>query len=253
MFTRKSYLMVLPLILIIVMACGISPSFITNVTNRETVRGSGSVSTEDRAVSGFNKVSLSGAGDVVITQGNDEALTIEAEENLLPYITTEVVGSELRIGYKDNVNVVPTKGIHFNLSVKDLNAISVAGAANVTTDAFKTDSLRLEVSGAGKVNMKGLDLSSLNVTSSGAGDFTLAGSTNSQTVTLSGAGTYRAGDLKSSSATITVTGAGNGTLWATDNLDVTISGLGKVEYYGSPSVNQQISGAGNVSGLGEHK
>ncbi len=250
MSTRKPLYLILPIILLLTMACQIGiPAFM----NRETVRGSGVTKSEDRSVSGFDRIALSGAGDLHITQGSEEKLTVEADDNLLPYITTEVVSNELRIGFKDTANVIPLKDIRFDLTVKNLNNLSISGAGNVQADALKSSTLGLDISGAGKVDMKGLDIQTLTVKSSGAGTFDLAGIANKQTVTLSGTGNYQAGDLKSQTASIVVSGAGNSTLWVMESLNVQISGLGKVDYYGSATVDQQISGAGTVKNLGDHK
>ena len=40
-----------------------------------TIKGSGNVVTEERTVSGFDRVALSGFGKVIITQGEEESLT----------------------------------------------------------------------------------------------------------------------------------------------------------------------------------
>jgi hypothetical protein len=52
--------------------------------------GSGNVITESRDVAGFNEIALGGIGTGIVTQGDEEALTIEAEDNLLPPIGSEV-------------------------------------------------------------------------------------------------------------------------------------------------------------------
>lgn len=247
MSTRKTIVLILAVIALVTMSC----SFTNSALTRQTIRGSGTSATENRDVSGFDQVSLSGMGDVNIVQGNEEKLTVEADDNIIPYITTEVVNGELRIGFKPNVNVIPHEAIRFDLTLKNLKNLSVSGAANVVSTALKSDTLSFSVSGAGKIDMKGLDLQSLTVNSSGAGTFTLAGSTNTQKITISGTGNYQAGDLKSNTANITVSGAGNSTLWTTNDLTVHISGLGKVDYYGKPNLSKEISGAGNVSSLGD--
>jgi hypothetical protein len=40
------------------------------------VRGSGNVITEPREVSHFNRVSMGGSGELTITQGDEESLTV---------------------------------------------------------------------------------------------------------------------------------------------------------------------------------
>lgn len=243
MTNRKSILFILPLIALVMMACNLG-------INIQAVRGSGTLKTEERSVSGFDRISLSGMGDLNVVQGDEEKLTIEAEDNLLQYITTEVRGSELQIGIKDGTNILPTRGIHFELRVKNLSAVSVSGAGNLKMDSLKSNDLDLTVSGAGNVDIKNLDVTGVNVKSSGTGNFTLAGKTQTQNITISGAGNYRAGDLESNIADLSVSGAGNSTLWVKEKLTVKISGFGRVEYYGDPTVTQDISGGGSVKSLG---
>ena len=57
--------------------------------NFTAVRGSGNVVTQERQVSGFDSVALSGVGEVFITQGDKESLTVETDDNLMRYIQTE--------------------------------------------------------------------------------------------------------------------------------------------------------------------
>ena len=46
------------------------------------VRGSGDIETEERDVSGFDEVYLSGIGNLIVTQGEEESLVIEADDKL---------------------------------------------------------------------------------------------------------------------------------------------------------------------------
>src|SRR5262245_28969601 len=87
------------------------------------VNGSGQVRTESRTVQNFKAVELSGIGTLVITQGNTEALTIEAEDNILPVLTSDVRAGQLTLGTRNNTHIRPTKPIRYTLTVKDLNAI----------------------------------------------------------------------------------------------------------------------------------
>jgi hypothetical protein len=214
------------------------------------VRGSGNVTSETRAVSGFSAVALSGTGDLIITQGNQEGLTIEAEDNILPYIETEVRGSTLYIGYKNNVGVSPTRPVKFALQVKDLNSASISGSGSIATNQFKTDHLDVAISGSGNADLQNLELNRLKVSLSGSGNIDAAGKTSSQEIFISGSGKYRGGDLHSSQASVTVSGSGNLTVWADESLDAHISGSGTVSYYGQPRISQSISGSGKFNSLG---
>lgn len=214
--------------------------------------GSGRVVSEQRQVSGFDTVVLSGSGEMTITQGAGEALTIEAEDNLISLIESKVTGKTLTIGGRPGaVIITPRRPIKYALTVKDLRELDISGAAAVRAESLGTDQLRVSLSGAGSIEISGLEATSLQASTSGAGGLKFVGTVSDQRVQLSGLGGYEAGDLRSQRAQVTISGAGGATVWATESLDVNISGAGSVRYYGSPSVNQEISGAGGVTGLGD--
>jgi hypothetical protein len=214
-------------------------------------QGSGKVVTESRDVSNFSKVSLLGIGELEISVGSSESLKIEAEENIIQKIKTEVKGDTLEISFEDHFNIMPTKPIRFLLTVKQLTGIEVSGAGNVKLADLQSDALDVVLNGAGNISASGLQLGHLDVELNGAGSFEVSGKITDQTVTLGGAGSYQAKDLESTSAKVTLSGAGSATLWVTGSLDAKLSGVGSLDYYGSPAkVSQDISGLGSINDKG---
>jgi hypothetical protein len=221
-------------------ACGLS-----------TVQGSGEVVTQEREVSGFDEVVLSGFGEVFLTQGASESLSIEADSNLLSYIVTEVRDGKLYIEFERETLLVPTERITYRLSVVNLVGVQSSGAGLFEIDSLDTPSLDINFSGAGRIAVDSLTADALSVDTSGVGEVELAGEVGSQQVSISGAGRYSAPDLKSGDARVSISGLGSVVVWAVDSLDVHISGGGKVEYYGSPEVTQDIEGGGSIQRLGD--
>lgn len=216
------------------------------------VRGSGKQTTETRNVGGFEQVALTGIGNLVILQGNEEGLEISAEDNILPRIVTRVNLATLTIGIEEFVSITPSKPITYTLRVKNLSGIDASGIGEVNVEELTTKNLDLKISGMGNVKIGRLSADGFTAKVSGSGNFNLAGKAANQTVELSGLGNYTAKDLESQIAVVKISGAGNATLWVTQTLEVEISGLGNLSYYGSPSVSQNISGVGKVNSLGEH-
>ena len=233
----KKYVLTVFLVCLAMAAAGC----ITNIHGT----GSGNVINQTSSVQGVNQVSLEGTGTVLLSQGNQESLTIEAEDNIIPHIVSSVKGNRLSVAW-DNTSPSPTKPVKYYLTVKDLSSITLSGAVRLETSGFKTRRLDVSMNGAGEGNMSGLDINNLTVTLSGAGKMNMAGTATDQTITISGAGDYQAGDLKSQTTTITIHGAGKGTLNVSAMLNVTINGSGDISYLGSPQVNRQINGAGTV-------
>jgi hypothetical protein len=216
--------------------------------------GSGKVITETRDVRNFSALSLTVVGDLTITQGQTEALTIEAEDNIVPHIKAEVRNGTLFISF-DRENwqdrFQPTKPIKFNLALKDLTAMESSGAENIKSASLKTNRLTMKLNGAGNVKIARLEASEIVTVINGAGNVDLAGQVTRQEVTLNGVGSYRAGDLNSQIAKIAVNGVGGATLWAREGLDVRIAGVGGVSYYGNPTVTKDVTGVGAFRSLGE--
>ena len=192
----------------------------------DTLRETNNVTSEARDVSGFNEVELKGVGNLSLEQTGSESLTVEAEEDVLPKIRTEVENKRLIISPERNTSINTTKPINYKLTVKDLNTLEVSGSGNVEAEDINTDELAVTIGGAGDVEIRG--------------------SADSQEVEISGSGEYRAGDLESKEATIDVRGSGLATVNVSDELEAEVSGSGSVEYIGDPMVQQEVSGAGEV-------
>ena len=100
------------------------------------VVGSGVVATEDREVAAFHALAVSGAADVIITPGDAPALTIEAEDNLLPLIRSDVEDGKLVLGFKPNTSVRTTRPVVFRLTARELDAVSFSGSGSTNSRQF---------------------------------------------------------------------------------------------------------------------
>lgn len=211
------------------------------------VVGSGNVVSEQRDVGDFDEVELSGMGHLSITQTGRESLTIEAEDNILPLLTSEALGHRLTLGSEPGAHFSPRKPIRYILTVKDLSAVRLSGAGNIEIPSLGASSLRLETSGAGNMTVTGLAADRLEVSISGAGNATCAGEVHAQDVRISGAGSYRAEDLASVTARIAISGTGSAHVQVSEQLDARVSGVGSITYSGHPTVRKSVSGIGRIS------
>jgi hypothetical protein len=223
-----------------------------SLTGWQVVRGSGDVTEEERSVSGFTGVDLSGVGHVTISLGDEERLIVEAEENLLPYIETEVRGGMLVIGTRDGVNLRPTRSIEFDLTVTELDAIEVSGSGEIDGPVLEADRFTVDISGSGEVDLEGLEADTLVVEISGSGGLAIDGGTvREQRITISGSGDYRARELESDLADVKVSGSGSMTIRVAERLEADISGSGTVRYLGRPAVEQSVSGSGTIERIAD--
>lgn len=220
-----------------------------NWSSTPSVKGSGIVVNETRKVSQFDRVSVSGSGQLSIVQGDQESLTIEADDNLLPLIKSEVVGNVLNIG-PEHVNLHPSKPIRYQLRLRNLKELHLSGSMKAEAQSINTDQLLITLSGSGKIQVPQVQASDLNVRVSGSGDIQLAGKVNHQRIQISGSGNYCAGECESQNTEVHISGSGTATIWALLALEAQVSGSGDIKYYGSPQLHTHVSGSGGVRSLG---
>jgi hypothetical protein len=146
-------------------------------------------------------------------------------------------------------DVLSGRKIVYQLTVAELNGVTVRGAGRVKCAELQTDQLSVRVAGAGEVTIGSLSTGQLGVDVPGAGRVQLAGKATEQRVALTGAGTYRAPQLESQKAQVKLSGVGSATIWVVQELEASIQGVGSVEYYGSPSVSERITGVGRLVSL----
>lgn len=215
------------------------------------IKGSGDLITETRQVSNFDRIALSGSGEVIVTQGGSESLTIETDDNVMKRVKAEVKNGILTLGFEEGVNLISPSRLIFTVGVDDLTSLTISGSGDVESDRIETDSLDVAVSGSGDVQIADLTVSEVKVEISGSGEVNLDGEAATQDVLISGSGQYLAGDVCSESVKVSISGSGDATVCATATLDSTISGSGSVNYYGRPSINSSGSGSGTINSLGE--
>jgi len=247
---KFGYLIVLVVIALSSLACSISVPDVN--INLDSVKGSGTSSEETRSLEGITGVNLSSIGNLTIVYGSEEKIVINADDNLIPYITTEVKNGILDIGTQDGINIRPVEKITYNLTVtKPLELLKVSGLGDINAPALESNEMSIQVSGSGNISIQDLKVELIQANISGLGSITIdEGSATKQEITLSGSGTYKAEDIQSQSANVTVSGLGNASLWVTDQLTATISGSGNVEYYGNPRIQQTVSGIGGLVSKG---
>ena len=190
------------------------------------VRGSGNVVTEKRAASGFTSIETSGTFQVIAVAQNDFAVEVEADDNLLPLITTEVHDGVLQIGSERHFR--STKPVIIRVSAPDIEKVEAAGVSSVTLSNIKNSDLAIEGSGASKI--------------------TISGETSKLGVDVSGATKVFADELVAEDAVIDASGASQISVNVTGEINSDLSGASRVVYSGSPtSVQTQSSGGSHIS------
>lgn len=215
--------------------------------NAQKVTGNGNVVSQDRDAKSFSKVHARGSFNVVLTDGTDRKVRVEAEENLQQYITIEVEDDALVIATKKLVSLRPTKAMTIYITAHALESVKLSGSGNVKSTNTLTGSDEFEAKSSGSGNMMlDVETNSLDIAISGSGNMSLKGKTKSLDGSISGSGNIRARNLQADDTSIKISGSGDAEVVANVKLDSKISGSGSVKYWGNASVDTKIAGSGSV-------
>jgi Putative auto-transporter adhesin, head GIN domain len=213
----------------------------------KTIRGNGNITTSVRNIQSVHGVRCAGSYDVQLTQGSPTSVKIETDENLQPYIVTEVNGDGLTIRTKEDVNVDPSQKTRVYITTDRLEEFRLSGSGTVNTQNKFTGGshLDLNISGSGNMHFD-VNTPKTDCNISGSGDIYLTGETRNSRIDIAGTGNYHAEDLKSETVTVKIAGAGDAHVFADSTLDINIAGVGNVFYKGNASVTQNIAGTGKI-------
>jgi hypothetical protein len=212
----------------------------------EVVTGSGHVIEEERLVSGFDGVRLDAEGDILLAQGATEGLVIEAEDNLVAELVTEVVAGQLVIRTRPDIELEPTRPIVYRVTIADIHSLAIDGSGSVFAHELATDELELAIDGSGDIRLEALRANRIQTSIDGSGDIALSGVVDAELVEIDGSGNYDALELQARSGHAGIDGSGDVRMYVTDELSVAIDGSGDVLVKGEARVSSQVSGSGTV-------
>lgn len=213
----------------------------------EYISGSGNVVAEERPVDGaFTEIVLANNGDVTVVQGPERAIVVEAEDNLLPYLTTEISNGTLTLATERGMLLQEREPIRYTVTLPEVERLEIAGSGDISSEQIVGEDLTLEVGGSGALLLESLTARRLETTINGSGSIALGGDVQEQEIALNGSGDYDAAELVSENATVTIAGSGTVTVWAAGALDASINGSGDLIYYGNPQVEQTVNGSGDL-------
>lgn len=212
-----------------------------------TITGNGNIKEEGRQIPDFTEVQLSGSIDVEIKPGTEIGVKVISDENVLPYVITEVQSGVLEIHFKKNTNIM-NDHTRVVVSAPSINKISTSGSGNFTADGtMKTNQMiSLKSSGSGDFKLA-LDAPAVEVKGSGSGDFELSGFTKDVNASLTGSGNLNCRDLKAENVKLKITGSADAKVFASSTLKVSLTGSGDVLYWGNPTLPEiKSTGSGTI-------
>jgi hypothetical protein len=217
------------------------------------VRGSGNMTSERRAVTGFDRLSVAGDFEIELRQGTAEGLELTGDDDLLPLIETVIEGREgsrtLRISPQRDIDLRPSQPIRIRVDLVRLSGVSLAGGSRVKAQGLRTGSLSLSIGGAGDITLVALEAERLAINIGGSGRVTVDGRSPEASLSIAGSGRVTLVGLAADDVSVDIAGSGNAEVRAERRLKVSIAGSGRVRYGGAAVPSISIVGSGDVQRL----
>jgi len=239
MFRRKFWGLCLSFLILFV-SCGEE-----DPVSFQDITGSDIMETEGRTVGEFHSIDFTVVGDVNLTYGMTQSVSITVDDNIIDYIATTVSNGVLTISSNPNTDL-SEYDLTVDLIMTDLETLTLSGVGNiVSTNLLAADTAELILSGVGNMFLE-LDGMYLTSTHSGVGNFNLIGVVATHIIEHTGIGENTCFELYTDTTIAHLIGVGNAHVYAEDYLDVTIGGTGSLFYKGNPTVQQTVTGSGQV-------
>lgn len=202
-----------------------------------------------RTVENFEAISISGAFDVILSQGDETVVVVSASDvSIRDLITTEVRGNTLYLGFKkSNFDFRSNRRLKAYISFPDLKNLEMGGSGDIRIDGvLKLESLGVNISGSsdfyGTIEAKNLKLSS-----SGSSDYKLSGRVDNVKILVSGSSDISAYGLITDYCDITCSGNSEIEITVEKELIVSVSGTSNIRYKGNGVITKQnLSGKSSI-------
>ncbi|MAO09034.1 MAG: DUF2807 domain-containing protein [Alteromonas sp.] len=209
------------------------------------VNGNGNVVTEERPVANFTAVRGSAGIDVFLTQGDENKVVVEADENLLEIIETRVDGNTLKITSDANIGRCKSKKVH--VTYTSLESIEASSGADVIGNSvIKSETLSLGSSSGADLEVEILAKEVYANTSSGA-DLKVSGTASRLIAEASSGSDLKARELEVITCKADASSGADIAVTVKNEIEASASSGGDIKYYGNPSdVSVKDGPSGNV-------
>ncbi len=240
MKTKNIFLIAFALLAVLLTSCETEINFI---------EGSGHIVSRTLDIDEFNKLSLLGADNVVISYAEVQEVLVSGDDNIIDRIKTDVMNGtwfvDLERGSYRNYD------LKYYISLPRINEISCDGASKVVVNNFINEGdLTIDITGTSYIELNRMEnTENLFISIDGLGHIKAYGefpSLQYLDIFISGSGEYLGYPVLAQECRVEINGAAKCEVAVENQLDVTIDGAGLVRYRGNPDISQHISGMGIV-------
>ena len=212
----------------------------------EGKRGNGNVVSETRNVSeDFEVIKAQEGLDVYVTQGDVAAIEVEADENIIELIATDIKDGVLRVHAEESIGRASSKKVYVTTpTIKELDASS--GADIVAKQTIKADKIALDTSSGADIRVT-VNATEVSADASSGSDIVVEGNAEVLIADSSSGADIKAGNLLVKKCIADASSGSDITVHVTEDLKANASSGADIRYRGNPEkISKNKSASGSV-------
>jgi len=207
-------------------------------------RGNGNIVSENRSTnSEFNQITAQEGIRVYVTQAKEYDIKVEADENIIDLIGTEINNGRLKIHAIENIGRA-TKKVYVSLPEIALLK-STSGAHLDSENKIESDELVIDGSSGANINLM-VSANQIEIDASSGANLNIKGEADKTNIDASSGGNINARDLETKHCDADASSGGNLSIHVSKNLIADASSGGNISYSGDPTVEKNKSISGSV-------
>ena len=190
---------------------------------------------KNRNVSGFSGIKVSSGIDLYIKMGDTEKCVVEASDDIIDRIITEVEDGILKIYFdgKFTWNWRTERKVY--VTVKELALLNCSAGSDVESEnTIESDELSVKASSGSDVKLS-IKTDKFTLDTSSGSDARISGTTKVFYAESSSGSDIRASELKSQICKVSVSSGSDASVNVSEELYARASSGGDVKYYGNPA------------------
>ena len=212
-----------------------------------SVHGNDVVITKERKLQeDFSAVSISTGLDLYITQGENNVVTVEADENLHDIIITEVKNGVLKIYSEKNIWKATAKKVH--VTIAHLNVLQATSGAHVYSESIiKTTEIAISATSGAHIDFE-ITAENISTSTTSGADITIAGTAVNHTASATSGSAIDANKLISETINVKATSGADIDIYAAVKIEANATSGAAIAVIGTATkVAKTANSGGSIS------
>ncbi|MEC4003963.1 head GIN domain-containing protein [Flavobacterium sp. SUN052] len=211
------------------------------------IKGNGNVQTEKRTLTDkFTKVEVSRGLEVILEQGDQVLVEVEADQNLLKHITTKVENGTLLVSSDENIYSAEKEIVRIKMPI--IEGLSTTSGSNIKSkNSLKGTTISVSSTSGSEIQAD-LEYDSISTETSSGSNITIAGKALKLKTNASSGSEINANDLLANEIISQATSGSSIEVHPLLNLVAKSSSGASINYSGTPKViTKEETSGGSVS------